>query len=146
MITLINQDKLENKIISGFEEDAIRIIGNNAYINKVSIIDTAHTDAAHRDAIQIIPPHKGLNLQFAAAKTNHVTISNCTIFSQGKLQGIFCSDGLIGSAYIVDNQIQTDSEHKITLNGLLGGVIERNIDANGKPVPVVLNNLRILFT
>lgn len=142
-MVILNNDIIENRMISRFEEDAIRVIGKYAYINRVSIIDTCHSDAAHRDAIQIIPPNECRNLQFAGASTNHVSICNCSIFSQGQLQGIFCSDGLIESAYITDNQIETMSEHKITINGLMSGVISRNVNAEGDPVRVVLNNLRI---
>lgn len=144
MIILKNNESLHNKIISAFAEDAIRLNGKNGFIDRVSIIDTANSDAAHRDAIQIIPPSETLpNQQFAGAVTNFVNINACTIFSTGQLQGIFCSDGLIKSALITDNQIQTASQHAITINGLLSGLITRNVDEHGNPVRVVLNNLRI---
>lgn len=120
-----------------------KIIGNTI---RDSILDTEYgkthslAQQAHRDAIQLIPMD-----QFAAGELENITISNNTIESAGKLQGIFGSDGVFRNLTIRDNVITTASEHKITLNGLVGTAnhIENNRDAHGQLLKVQLNPIRL---
>lgn len=135
---------MSNRIVSGFKEDGVRFMGRSGAAHRVDIIDTKPSAKAHRDGFQIIPPsYHNPNEQFAGACTDFVSITDCTIFSKGSLQGIFSADGLIKNILISDCKVQTRSEHGITLNGLLNGLITRNTDENGYPVRTVLNNLRI---
>ncbi len=144
MIILRSDSRLQNKIITDFSDDGIRLMGDNIIADNIAVIDRLYNDGAHRDGFQLIPKVEGLpNRQYAAASIKNPRISHCTVFSEGLLQGIFCSDGLIENAQITDNLIQTSSQHNITLNGLLSGTIARNHDENGMPLPVILNNLRI---
>lgn len=130
--------------ITGFFEDAIRITDSFSNCAGNTIIDTAIDNrAAHRDAIQLIPQGSFTRSQYAGAMLSNVAIMNNHIRSHNLLQGIFCSDGLLKDIHIMDNVIETNSVHYITLNGLLSGCIVNNLDVNGVPCPILLNPLRI---
>jgi hypothetical protein len=133
-----------------FTTDAIHIRRSHQVISGNTIRDTILdlpygqaqklAELAHRDAIQLIPAD-----QFAAGELEVLTISGNSIYSAGKLQGIFGSDGIFRNLTITNNTLATDSDHKITLNGLVGTAnhIENNRDANGKLVTVQLNPIRL---
>lgn len=141
------------KLITDFKKDAVRATEHYEFIEDYDIRDISGNMSPHRDGIQLIPPHHNVNAQFAASELRGVTIRNNKIFSDGKLQGIFASDGLFVDLRILDNTISTLSEHKITINGMLSGHIEGNtkgsvdeygdLISNVYPVSVVLNPLRI---
>lgn len=141
----------QNEVLDqGFTADAIHVRRSDQKITgntiRDSILDTEYGKAhdlaqqAHRDAIQLIPAD-----QFAAGELENLTISNNTIESTGKLQGIFGSDGVFRNLTIRDNVIATASDHKITLNGLVGTAnhIENNRDASGQLLAVQLNPIRL---
>ena len=133
-----------SKIIDGKFTDAIRVTKHGEIVENYQVIDMNNDESPHRDAIQIIPSYEtGFNTQFAAAMIEDVIIRNNVIKSNGKLQGIFCSDGLIKNISITGNVIDTNSYHKITLNGLLSGHITRNKNSDGELVQVIANPLRI---
>lgn len=137
-------EHLKNKIILKGDGDAVRLLGHGSVADNVAVIDQENNNEAHQDAFQIIPEIAGKpNRQFAAAKIRSPRIINCVVQSTGKLQGIFCSDGIIENARFTDNVISTKSQHKITLCGVFSGDFSRNYDGDGKLLPVVLNNLRI---
>lgn len=133
-----------------FTADAIHIRRSNQQIvgNTIrdSMLETAYgqaqnyADMAHRDAIQLIPAD-----QFAGGELENVVIASNRISSIGKLQGIFASDGILRNLSITFNSIDTQSEHKITLNGLVGqeNHIEGNRDHRGDLVPIQLNPIRL---
>lgn len=133
-----------------FTVDAIHIRRSNQQVvgNTIrdSILETAYgqaqnyADMAHRDAIQLIPTD-----QFAGGELENLVITSNRISSIGKLQGIFASDGIFRNLTITFNILDTQSDHKITLNGLVGqdNHIEGNRDHRGDLVPVQLNPIRL---
>lgn len=136
--SLVGRDVLD------FEEDAIRIQSDGfASVEFCSVNDTLYNDKAHRDGIQLIPVNEGPRSQLAAAMMNDALIQNNTIKSKGKLQGIFSSDGCYQGLTIRNNVIDTNSQWKVSINGLLSGWIEGNKNTAGELVPVDLWNLRI---
>ncbi|QTR51440.1 right-handed parallel beta-helix repeat-containing protein [Candidatus Thiothrix anitrata] len=141
----------QNEVLDqGFTADAIHVRRSGQKITgntiRDSILDTEYGKAqnlvaqAHRDAIQLIPVD-----QFAGGELENLTIDGNAIHSSGKLQGIFGSDGVFRNLTIRNNVIDTVSDHKITLNGLVGtgNRIENNRDANGQLLPVQLNPIRL---
>ena len=144
MKILKDNDRLVGRIITGFDKDAVRLMGNKVTVNNVTIIDSQNNDEAHRDAFQLIPASQAIpNQQYAAATIDSPTITNCSVYSKGALQGVFCSDGLITDAVIEGNAFNTHSAHRITLNGVLSGRIKHNTYGDGSPLLPTLNNLRI---
>lgn len=148
--TDIQEPPLGETLDEPFTADAIHIRRSSQQITgntiRDTILDTAYGKAqnfaemAHRDAIQLIPAN-----QFAGGELENLLISSNRISSAGKLQGIFGSDGIFRNLSITFNTIDTQSEHKITLNGLVGqqNHIEGNRDARGDLVPVQLNPIRL---
>lgn len=137
-----------------FVEDAINIKANgqaikgNQIIDKVigTPLDELHSLAkrAHRDGIQLIPTKVGVgNYQFMAGSLEDIVIEDNHITSQGLLQGIFGSDGVFRNIIIRNNRIDTQAEHKITINGFLSGVLSNNRDSEGKLLPIYLGPLRL---
>lgn len=142
----------ERSVIAGVDvlhifQDGIHVSADYARIERCQFIDKPEGDAhllAHRDAIQLIPRSSALhNIQYAAGSLSGVEILFNRFDCRSQMQPIFSSDGLLRGAKVMGNQIQTESQHKITLNGLVSGVFYNNKDYQGNPVPVVLNPLRI---
>lgn len=101
-------------------------------------------EKAHRDAIQLIPYQRETpNYQFMAGELCDVVIENNHIHSEGMLQGVFASDGLFRNLTVQNNVICTQSQHKVSINGLLSGQIGGNWDENSVPVPVYLGPVRL---
>ncbi len=106
----------------------------------------------HRDHVQPIPQDGEYingrfvhywNQQYAAAEIQNLMINNCLFHSPDTMmQGIFQGDGFIRYPVITDNEINTASEHKISICAL-DGVVAGNVDASGRPVQVVLTGLKI---
>ena len=144
---ILNEDggNLTGQVCHRFNEDAVRVMAHRCAVLKNHIIDTTGDKSAHRDGIQLIPPSPaGMpNDQYAAGTLSFATIASNTIHSRTQLQGIFASDGLFENVTIVNNEIDTESEHEITINGLLSGQVAYNTRYDGKPCKVVLNPLRI---
>lgn len=137
-----------------FSEDAINIkasgqcLKGNRIIDSVigTALDQQHSLAqrAHRDGVQLIPTKAGVgNYQFMAGTLEDLIIDNNYIISKGLLQGIFASDGVLRNISIVNNCIDTQAEHKITLNGLLSGKLSNNRDSSGQLLSIYLGPLRI---
>lgn len=136
---MINQS---HQCYTGNFQDAIRITQSG--VCEGNIIDDESGDmSAHRDAIQLIPNAGYGRSQFAAALLSDVLVKDNRITSNGALQGIFSSDGLLDNITVTGNVIQTKSQHHITLAGLMGGEIHSNTDGEGNPSKVVLMPLRI---
>lgn len=120
-----------------------QVIGNT-FVDTCAANDPAIAAAAHRDAIQLIPPSIYLSReQFAAGSLVGVSVLGNRIESTGKLQGIFGSDGLFQNLRIIGNTVQTKSQHFISINGLLDGHIEGNIRPDGSYCPIFLGSARI---
>lgn len=123
--------------------DAIRVHVPGIVSHNTIIDDNLTHWIAHRDGIQIIPKGNLPHSQYAGGLLDGVTISNNHIHSGGQLQGIFCSDGLLSNVEVSDNFISTNSQHKITLGGVLSGYISDNKTKGGYPCPIMLYPLRI---
>lgn len=133
---------LHNRRYSEFKEDAIRVETSTRIIG-CQIVDSTSSPAAHRDAIQLIPPHQGKRLQFAGAELGGVKIYGNRISSNGKLQCIFMSDGIARDVRIIGNTLDTRGQHYISLAGLLDGWIEGNIRPDGGYAPILLDPVRL---
>lgn len=126
--------------------DAIMVNSNNTNIHSNRILDSltstncrAIANNAHRDAVQIIPPTASDYCdRFIGAVSNKVNITGNVIESTGQLQGIFSSDGLHENLVIKSNNINTNSAHKISINGMLSGQISGNTASN-----ILLKPLRL---
>lgn len=99
----------------------------------------------HWDFWQGIPRVKGKdNRQYVAAMLENIIIANNTIDGRGTtLQCIFTVDGRVNNILVTDNTLDTRSDHKITLGGVITGIFTGNKDFDGKTVPAVLEPLRI---
>lgn len=89
----------------------------------------------HSDGIQISPNDGTPRGHYGLAKCSDILIYNVNICAKGsKLQGIFCGDGLIDYIKIAAVVIDTDSDHKITLSGVISGDIFVNHDTEGREI------------
>lgn len=133
-----------------FETDALivmqhaaQIIGNT-FVDTFAANDQTIAAAAHRDAIQLIPPSLSMpREQFAAGLLHDVSVLGNRIVSTGKLQGIFGSDGVFNWLRLIGNVIDTQGQHYVSISGLLSGWIEGNIKPDGTHCPIRLEPLRI---
>jgi hypothetical protein len=139
----------------GSQTDAVHIWKGNALVTNLTILDKRVYTAAHRDAIQLIPPRtidpsrrsmagvRGEDWvvcdQMTGAILENVTVHGCAIRSRASpLQGIFGADGLFANLRLVGNRIQTAGEHFIAINGLLSGEIAGNtLQAVDGKTPVI---------
>lgn len=131
-----------------FAEDALRIQASASVIG-CTFVDTLAeqalelAEAAHRDAIQLIPSSQGKRLQFAGAELCNVKIYGNRIASKGKLQCIFMSDGIAHNLRIIGNTLSTQGQHYISIAGMLDGWIEGNIKPDGSYAPILLDPVRL---
>lgn len=127
------------------DEDGYKLMADGMLVDNVKVIDLIPPTKAHIDAFQIIPPSaRGEpNDQYRLGAINDLTITNCEIYTAGTRQGIFMSDGLLGNVNIDNIVVETNSAHKVAINGLLGGSITNVRDSNGILVPAILRNARI---
>ena len=125
--------------------DVIKIMNHGISISNYECIDECPTESAHKDWIQLIPPSTGLlpNAQFRLAELNNISIKDSKVVSTGKLQGMFGSDGLFNNINVERVVVDTNSQHKVTFNGLMGGNISDITLGNGDPARVLLQNARI---
>lgn len=139
------------KVYTEFREDAlvvkhhgVRVIGNQ-FEDTWASRDNLIANQAHRDAIQLIPPsaQAARREHFAGACLDNVSVFGNIIRSVGKLQGIFGSDGLFRNLQIIGNVIDTNSQHYISVAGLLSGWIEGNMRPDGTHCAVNLEPWRI---
>lgn len=136
---------LTNQVVYGFgDNDAVRVRDHRCMVTGCHIIDTSPSKKAHKDMVQLYCPSKPgeHNDQYAAGTLRGVSVNKNTLFSEGHAQGVFGSDGLFEDMSIVNNVIDTKSQHEITLNGLLSGQIAYNAHADGTPCIVQLGPLR----
>ncbi len=91
---------------------------------------------AHRDAIQLIPDRTADGIdRYGGAVMQNVTISGNVIRSTTALQGIFATDGAFKQLQILNNSVDINGEHTITISGMLSGVISGNTDTQGVALP-----------
>lgn len=139
----------------GKQVDAVHICWGGSRVRNIDIQDLRLYKAAHRDAIQLIPPKttdKDRRLRIGAQEQDwvvgdqmtgtvleNVTVEGCSIRSPfSPLQGIFAGDGLFNNLKLLGNHIQTAGDHSITINGLLSGQISDNIlQAVNDKAPVI---------
>lgn len=126
----------------------------NSLIEKINAFDNVEKmtrpifnfrDVAHRDGIQLVPISTRSS-QFYGEVMKHVVISGNTIESQGRLQGIFSSDGAFQDLQVTNNSIETEGAHTITVFGMLRGKIAGNTDLSGEllnPEKIKLYPLRL---
>lgn len=147
---------IASQTFKDFKQDAINITEDNSTVSNNVIEDTlSETDVnvskmAHRDAIQLIPStilgKKVMRSQFICGSLNNITISNNLITSSGQMQGIFMSDGLLNNIKIEHNIINTNSQHFISLSGVLSGTIYdnfTNVSGVSKLCDVLLTPCRV---
>jgi hypothetical protein len=105
--------------------------GVNKNLAKQNIPQEARylSDMAHRDAIQLIPFSRTVS-HFAGATMQYVNVMGNRIFSKGRLQGIFATDGAFKDLHICNNSIDIGGSHYISINGMLSGRIDGNTDMN----------------
>ena len=114
-----------------FKDDVIHVRGDYSIVqHKVGIDISAMfnrtiAEQHHRDFIQLIPKGRTWS-QFALGSLTDVLIADNFCYSTGKLQGIFASDGLFYELQIINNTIVTNSDHLITINGVISGVFIGN--------------------
>lgn len=130
--------------LAGGQTDALHVRRGGTLISNLTIRDRRFYKAAHRDAIQLIPPKvvdKCRRLQVGGNEQDwvvgdqmtgtvlkNVTVEACAINSPySPLQGIFGGDGMFANLRLVGNRILTAGAHSITINGLLNGEIRDNI-------------------
>ncbi len=148
-----NGSELRYQLLRDFREDAIRVQAHQCVVESNTLLDTYaevcpdQSVAAHRDAIQLIPPPPvpGLyNHQYAGAMLQGGVIQNNHIHAMGsQLQGVFASDGLFDGLCIAGNVIDTNSQHHITINGLRSGYIAHNYQADGLLAKIRFYPLRL---
>lgn len=145
MVELGNNAALTGARLIDFDVDAVKVMGGSTSVEHCYIRDNSSSNKAHRDGIQLIPKHHRLPLaQYAAGEMRNVLIRGNEIHAHtSKLQGVFASDGLFFDVTIINNIISTQSDHKITINGLVSGLLVGNINHEGLGIPIVLNPLRI---
>lgn len=128
--------------------DAIQVRESGVEVSGKEILDAAPDDVkakAHRDAIQLIPPNKAgdvYNMQMAGTVLYDVAVRDNKVKSDGKLQCVFCSDGLVDRLIVEDNTLDTNSDHFISVS-MLSGTIRNNRNSAGELVPVRLFPLRV---
>lgn len=140
---IVNSGALSGQKIDEFEVDAVNLVGNDSSVADCDMVDTFYNAEAHRDFVQIIPKGIEPNAQFFGAASDSNFVSGCTMHSKGMCQGITAFDGVLTNVIVEDNHIVTNSEHKITLAGVLSGAFNSNIDGYGNPIEIVLEPLRI---
>jgi len=133
-----------------YMEDAIRIRADGQSVTNNRIYDTACDrlswlrNRAHRDAIQLIPTKNGFyNYQMMGGRMSNIRIIGNQIQSNGKLQGVFASDGSFANIIVQNNKIMTNSQHQVAINGLLTGTISGNTNHFGGKINVELEPMRI---
>jgi lysozyme len=141
VLTLSTNESIEDtaiNITNGYNDGLVVRSGGGSIIADVTIKDhrtAPENQRAHCDAIQIIPDDGTPRGQYGLAKCDDILIYNVDIYAEGsKLQGIFCGDGLIDYINIAAVVIDTDSEHKITLTGVINGDIFANHDVEGRDI------------
>ncbi len=143
LVDLKSDQVCRGKWLEGFDEDAIRIVGNRAIAVGNTLIDTVGGDGAHRDGFQLIPPQIFPRSQLAGAIQSDVSIWNNHIRSRGKLQCVFSSDGFHDRLDVRGNVLETQGQWFIALRGLLSGCISGNVMSSGLPAPIWLGNGRV---
>lgn len=138
IITQANDKDIRSENIVILDKDGIHVRHNYSSVVGCRIINNV-PHKGHLDAIQFIP----MLDHWALGKLEHVRVRHNHILSAANLQGISGFDGIFSRFVITENEIKTTSHHKITLNGLLDGVIRGNVDSLGKPIKAVLNPARI---
>ena len=142
---------MRNKIIHGFKHDALKITQHNQKFYNVNLVDTWTYlrrwlwIRPHIDGWQLIPTDsnpENHNMQYGMAILHNIQIKFCSVISKQRIQPIFCSDGVLVNVHISNNAFITSSQHHISLNGCLSGVIRYNT-ANGEPARVILRPIRI---
>lgn len=127
---------IQHNLVQYYSEDAIRVTNHGTRVLNNNIYDSVAAipnQNAHRDAIQIIPPVDRYN----GGPLNNVQIIGNIIQShthtggvppneRGIVQGIFGSDGYFINTTIVGNSIIVNSDHGISLNGVLNLTLRFN--------------------
>lgn len=122
-------NQVDSNIIRFYSEDAIRVSNHGVHIIRNQVLDSISAandnQAAHKDAIQLIPPKD----RFEGGALHDVKIIDNIIQSQtesllipnenkGIVQGIFASDGYFVNTHIENNTIKVNSDHGISINGV----------------------------
>lgn len=136
-----------NPIILNKADNAFTMSKSKQIIQNQIVLDYLEDFRPHRDGIQIIVKKPGLpNAQYALGSITDNIIRNNFFYSNGAMQPIFSSDGLIRNISIHDNHLVTKSAHCIALGGVLSASFANNTTQIGNevlPAPIVLYPARI---
>jgi len=137
--------QLFDEIVTKVNEEISRLHGESDDILMPTVLRPIgkFANLGHRDAIQLIPPTQDGIDQFAGAVLEDLTIQDNIISSSAKLQGIFSTDGAFRNLKIINNQIYTAGEHKISILGMLSGEITGNCDLEGCGLDIKIQPLRL---
>jgi hypothetical protein len=125
-------------------DDFIRISEPHTEVRCCIMRDPCPSNKPHEDFIQPIPKEASIQRsQYAAALLDGLIISGVYMESTGLRQGVFAGDGLFRNLFIQGCVISTNSQHEISINGLLDGWIGDNLRPDGSPCIVRLGSLRI---
>ena len=149
MKNLLSPSAVSYKYLNMYDfKDAMHVTESNLTVEFNTIVDvyaSHYKNRAHRDGIQLIYVLNslGYSAQFCLAVLSSISIRNNHIFSWNKLQGIFASDGLFDNLTIIDNIVQTRSQHYISIAGFRSGYIGGNVNEKGEPCKVLLEPGRV---
>lgn len=127
---------IQHNLIKFYSEDGIRVNHHDIKVLHNHIYDSiaAHPgQSTHKNAIQLVPPQNHNN----AGKLMNVQIIGNIIQSftypavvptnqQGIVRGIFGREGYFTNAIIKGNTVMVNSDHGITLNGVLNLKLHNN--------------------
>lgn len=112
--------------------DFLHIRTSGTKVARLALADDIAEGGDHVDAIQIIPlqgyesfVHPLNRAWYAASEISYITVEDCVISSRGTLQGITCFDGLVRDLTVQNCVFYLNSQHFITINGLLSGEFYR---------------------
>ncbi|MCK5895184.1 MAG: hypothetical protein KAG20_00160 [Cocleimonas sp.] len=136
---------LFDKIVNEVNQEIIRLqdASDDPLMPKVLRPIRTFDFLGHRDAIQLIPPANNGIDQFSGAILEDTTLQDNVISSSARLQGIFSTDGAFKNLKIINNQVNTEGEHKIVVLGMLSGEVSGNTDLDGKALDVKIQPLRL---
>lgn len=120
--------RVSNCLIDGYTEDAIRFCKDFAEITGNVIINYNGENTAHHDAIQFYSGNQDYHYSWMGRYVLGPVLSGCKIIGNviidesPVVQGIFCSDGLLGDFLISENIVSLPyANHSISVSGLQRG-------------------------
>ena len=119
-------------------DDVFHLRGDNCCLSNTVVDDDTDSEKPHYDAAQVIPEGIEPNAQYFGAISDNVCVDGFTVNGgNSMIQGITCFDGGLSRISVTGCTINSASQHKILLAGVLSGsFFDNNCD-------VVLTKMRI---